>query len=372
MSAHRVCHVTTVHRAEDVRIYHKEALSLAKAGYDVTVIAPEDKSSRLESVNWLRLRRPSGRFDRFLRLGIEAYNTALRLGAEVVHLHDPELLFIGWLLKQRGRKVVWDAHEDLPKQILSKEWIPILLRKPIAWVANKLERGIARSFDAVVAATPDIARLFSATQVTVVQNFPILSQLNTPNPVIYSERPNTFIYVGGISEIRGAREMVRAMEIAGERWGARLLLAGRFTPEGLKEELMELPGWKYVDYLGWLDRKEVAKTLGNVRAGMVLFHPKPNHIKAQPNKLFEYMAAGLPVIASEFPLWREIVASSQSGLLVDPLNPEAIAEAIGWLLGDPRKAEEMGNRGRQAVFEKYNWDREKEKLLALYGELLSE
>ncbi len=366
----RIAHLTTVHAPDDVRIYQKEARSLAEAGFDVTLVAPALKEARLEGVRWLRLRRPRGRLDRFLHLTPLAYRAALDSGAEVVHLHDPELIFVGLALKLRGRKVVWDAHEDLPRQILSKPWLHPLLRRPVAWGVDVLERMITRAFDAVVAATPAIARRFPRDRVYTVQNYPILSQMLAPHPAPYRNRPPHVAYIGGISAIRGAREMVQAMEIAGRRWGARLLLAGRFVPESLEEELRQLPGWRYVDYVGWLDREGVAKALSSVRAGLVLFHPEPNHINAQPNKIFEYMAAGLPVIASNFPLWRDLVTGSGAGLLADPLEPMAIAQAIGWVLEHPEEAAAMGHRGHEAVRERYNWDREKEKLLALYKELL--
>ena len=366
-----ICHLTTAHPPDDVRIYQKEARSLAEAGYDVTLVAPALKEARLEGVRWLRLRRPRGRLDRFLRLTPLAYRAALDSGAEVVHLHDPELLFVGLALKLRGRKVVWDAHEDLPRQILSKPWLHPLLRRPVAWTVDALERAVTRAFDAVVAATPAIAQRFPPGRVRTVQNYPILAQMIAPHPAPYHDRPPHVAYIGGISAIRGAREMVQAMEIAGKRWGARLLLAGHFAPESLEDELRRLPGWRYVDYVGWLSRKEVAEALGQVRAGLVPFHPKPNHVNAQPNKIFEYMAAELPVIASNFPLWRDLVAANGAGLLVDPLDPEAIAGAIGQVLEHPEEAEAMGRRGGKAVLERYNWDREKEKLLALYEELLS-
>ena len=366
-----ICHLTTVHLPDDVRIYQKEARSLAEAGYDVTLVAPALKEVVLEGVRWHRLPRSRGRIERFLRLAPAAYRAALATGAEVVHLHDPELLFVGLALKLRGRKVVWDAHEDLPRQILSKPWIPRFLRRPLAWGTDVLERTITRMFDAVVAATPAIARRFPHDRVHTVQNYPIPKHLIASHPAPYRERPPHVVYIGGISAIRGAREMVKAMEIAGERWGARLLLAGQFESDALEKELRGMPAWRYVDYKGWLSREEVAELLGQVRAGLVPFHPEPNHINARPNKIFEYMAAELPVIASDFPLWQELVAASGAGLLVDPLDPEAIAGAIGQVLERPGDAEAMGRRGREAVRERYNWDREKEKLLALYEELLS-
>ena len=163
--------------------------------------------------------------------------------------------------------------------------------------------------------------------------------------------------------------MVQAMGIIGDP-RVRLQLAGEFDSQQHKQQLTSLPGWQSVDYHGWASRPQVAELLGNVRAGLVLFHPLPNHLDAQPNKMFEYMAAGLPVIASDFPLWREIVEGAGCGLLVDPQDPAAIAAAISWVASHPDEAEAMGRRGRQAVEEKYNWEQESAKLIQLYERLL--
>jgi glycosyltransferase involved in cell wall biosynthesis len=233
-----------------------------------------------------------------------------------------------------------------------------------------VERIAGRFFDAIVPATPEIAKRFPVKKTVLVQNFPILEELVAPVSVAYDSRPPHFAYVGGITRARGAVEMVEAISriSSGE---AGLRLAGAFSPKNLQREIEALPGWNKVDFLGWADRKQVANHLGNVRAGLVLFHPGPNHCSAQPNKMFEYMAAGLPVIASDFPLWREIVDGAGCGLLVDPLDPDAISEAMQWILDHPKEAEAMGRRGRQAVEEKYNWERESQKLIGLYRRLLN-
>ncbi len=365
MSNVRLCHLTTVHPPDDVRIYQKEARSLAQAGYDVTLVAPALKEVRLEGVRWLALRPPKGRFDRFLRLGVDAYRNVLASRAKVVHIHDPELIFVGLALKLSGRKVIWDVHEDLPLQVLSKPWIPEYLRRLASWLTKGSQQVAALVFDAVVAATPAIAKHFPSRKTVTIHNFPRLEELEgrvTP----YRDRPLQVLYAGGITSIRGTREMVEA--IGRVKSSVELILAGSFESEDLKQQLSRMPGWSRTRFLGWVDRVELAKLLGQARVGLVLFAPVPNHIEALPNKIFEYMASATPFVASDFPIWREY--GEGAGLFVDPKDPEAIADAIEWLINHPDEAEKMGRRGRELVEERYNWEAEARKLSKLYEEVL--
>jgi glycosyltransferase involved in cell wall biosynthesis len=147
-------------------------------------------------------------------------------------------------------------------------------------------------------------------------------------------------------------------------------LAGSLPPR-LAEVCAALPGMRRTSYLGWLDKRGLAEDLGQARAGLVLLHPTNNYRVIRPNKLYEYMAAGLPVIASDFPHWRELVGGCRCGLLVDPLDSTAIADAILHLLSHPQAAAEMGQRGRGAVLERYNWGTERARLIVAYEELLA-
>jgi glycosyltransferase involved in cell wall biosynthesis len=293
------------------------------------------------------------------------FRTALSEKADVYHFHDPELIGVGLLLRLLGKRVVYDVHEDVPKQILSKHWIRPILRPSIAKATSIIEFATTLLFDGIVAATPAIAKRFPGNKTVTVQNFPILDKGFIAPGNSYAARPLTVAYVGAMNAVRGVREMVQAMILLPKRFNATLVLAGTFDPE-LETEVRDMQKLGCVDFIGWQSQQRVRDLLGNARAGLVLFHPVPNHMEAQPNKLFEYMQAGIPVVASDFPLWREIVNSCNCGLLVDPLDPKAIADAIQWLLEHPTEAEAMGARGMRAVNYEYNWNSEEKTLLSLY------
>jgi glycosyltransferase involved in cell wall biosynthesis len=365
-----VVHATTNHQPYDTRVFLKECRSLAAAGYDVCLVVPHDTAEVRDGVRIEPLPKPDGRRARMTRTVWHAYRRVLALSPDIVHLHDSELIPIGWLLKARGHRVVLDAHEDRPKQVLSKPWIRPWLRPAVAAATRVMERLAAWGFDRVIAATPSIARTFPPHKTSVVQNFPIEGELVVSDGIPYADRPPEFVFVGGITAIRGAREMVRAMAGVPAELGASLTLAGRFDPPSLEEEVRLEPGWDRVRAVGWRSREQVADLLARAVGGLVLYHPEPNHVDAQPNKLFEYLSAGVPIIASDFPLWRSLVDEARCGLLVDPLDPAAIATALTWLLEHPDEAAEMGERGRAAVAERFNWSHEAAVLIDTYAELM--
>jgi glycosyltransferase involved in cell wall biosynthesis len=361
----------SVHPPFDTRIFHKEAKTLVRAGYEVVLIAQHEKSEVVDGVKVVALPRPRNRFARIFGLTWQAFRLALRERADVYHFHDPELLPIGVLLKFFTRaKVIYDVHEDVPQQILTKHWIPALLGRPLAEVFNAFEKLLTRVLDAVVVATEGIAEKFARFGPIVIHNYPNLEMLPRPSKGCGGGKGKVLVYVGGISKLRGAIEMVRALEYLNPSLEVYLELIGRFEPEELAKELQALPGYKRVRFLGWLPWEEAWQQAQRAVAGLVLFHPAPNHTDSLPNKLFEYMAAGLPVVASNFPLWKEIVEGNRCGITVDPLDPKAIARAIEYLLTHPEEARRMGENGRRAVEEKYNWGKDAEKLVRLYRNLL--
>lgn len=311
--------------------------------------------------------RADGRLARMMQTTERVFAAAMRLQADVYHLHDPELIPLGLRLKRLGRAVLFDAHEDVPLQLLGKPYLPRLVRRSLAAGFGAFERYACARFDGIVAATPAIRAKFLRIHPNTVDvnNFPVPGEFGIPAP--WTSKAPEVCYVGSIAAMRGIRELVAACALLGS--GVRLNLAGQFEESGLERDVRGLRGWEHVNYLGQLDRKGVADTMRRSIAGLVTLHPQPNYLDALPVKMFEYMAAGIPVIASNIPLWRDIVEGHGCGLCVDPLDPGSIAQAIDFLAGHPAQAQQMGANGRHAVDEHYNWDREADKLLALYASL---
>jgi len=290
----------------------------------------------------------------------------MALKADIYHLHDPELLQIAGTLLQTGAKVVYDAHEDLPRQILGKHYLPTSLRKPIAKLVEGYENNVAAKLSGIVAATPTIRDRFLKVNphVVDVKNYPMLTEISGQSA--WESKALTALYIGGILEVRGAFQMVDAIA---QCPGARLELAGAYDPSSLRALLATKPGWQQVDELGFLDRPGVVAALARAKVGLVVLQPQANFVNSLPIKLFEYMAAGIPVVATDFPLWKQIVETHSCGLCVDATKAEAIAEAIQYLLTNDAEAKQMGLNGLAAVRSNYSWETEALRLIGFYESL---
>jgi hypothetical protein len=361
----RVCHVTTVHHADDHRILWKECVSLRAAGYDVTLIAPAAHDAEIGGVRVVALPPAASiRARRMLARPLAAFRAALELDAALYHFHDPEFLPHGVRLARRGYPVIYDAHEDLPRQLLTKPWIRPALRRPAAWCANRVELAAVHRISAVICATPYMERLSShARRAVIVANFPRLEEISPGPP---AGRARAVCYVGDLSRIRGLVELVDAMaDVTGE-----LELAGSFDSSLSRRDLETSPGWSRARFHGRIGRSEIATLLQRCRVGVVPMHAVPNYVVAWPVKLFEYMAAGLPVIATDVPPWNGIIRRFDCGICVPVSDSGALATAITRLLDDADEAREMGERGRRAVAEHYSWSSQEANLLGIYEELL--
>ena len=367
----KVIMLTSNHEPFDTRIFHRESVALARAGHEVTLVAPHTASETRDGVAVAAVAPPRTRGERMTHTAWRIWRRALSLKGDVYHFHDPELIPGAMVARASGRRVVYDLHEDFPRTFAAKIYLPPALREPLARFAEWVENAACRRFTGLVAATPAIserARLLHQRTV-VVQNFPRPEEFPVARQGGWEDRDPAVAYVGNLTRNRGLAEMLKAMTLLGGVPAPVLCLAGAFDSAAERAGAEGLPGWDRVEDLGYLDRAAVARLLSRVRAGLVLLHPEPRYQVAWPVKLFEYMAAGVPVVASDFPLWRAIVSESRCGLLVDPLDPTAIAAAIERLLGDPTEAEAMGRRGRAAMLERFNWSSEEPKLLDFYSQL---
>jgi glycosyltransferase involved in cell wall biosynthesis len=301
----------------------------------------------------------------------------LRERGDLYHFHDPELLMVGGLLKLlTGKPVVYDVHENYPEDILTKEWIPALLRRPISALFRLFEDGAARWMDGVVVVNDHLAERFAGkSRVASVFNYSRLQ--SSPAGEDRGEEARTqetpyFVYAGRISDDRGLHECAQALSRL-EESDVELLCAGRIghiAEEGLRELLEGQRPESRFKYLGLLPYEAIPPLLQDAVAGLLCFRPTPNNVLGTPNKLFEYMSAGLPVIASDFPFIHAVVTEADCGLLVQAEDVEEIAAAMERLLRERDQAVRWGRNGLRAVEERYNWQREEKKLLSLYGDLL--
>jgi glycosyltransferase involved in cell wall biosynthesis len=367
-----VCVFSSVHDALDQRVFHKECRSFVRAGFHVSLIARHPRAEMLSGVRIIPLVHPGRRISRIFRTGWQIYRKALAEKADVYHFHDPELIGVGLLLRFRGKKVVYDVHEDVPQDLLHKFYLPKWIRYPMSWLARMIEGLAARYLSAVVVVTPSILERFAkhSKDVVMVRNFAVLEEFPAMGETPWNQRDPAVIFLGSMSRNRGIRELVEAIEQVSGSLNPKLRLLGTFSMPELRAELEKLPGWVRTEYLGVTqERERIGEALSRVSAGVVTIHPAPQLMVAYPVKIFEYMAAGIPIIASDFPVWRRLIEEAKCGLLVNPLEPCEIAVAIEYILTHPKEAESMGKNGRRAMETQFNWAHEERALLGLYNQL---
>lgn len=371
-----IAHVSSVHARDDVRIRVKMIRTLS-AYFSCKFYVADGKGCKVESdgTEVIDVGAFRSRLARVVMSSLKMYREISRdKGVDLYHLHDPELLLLALMLNLAGKTVVFDLHEDVKKQLYSKDYIPKGFRSILAFMLDKIERFALARVSTVIAATASIARSVSyvAKKTHVINNYPLSAEFSWRDDLKQTVATNRVvencyvIYIGGISKIRGIQEMCEA--VAKTRSQCELHLYGEFNDEF---------GRKYIEnnlnpkirYFGLVDRESMAKHLSNAIAGLVLFHPVPNHIEAQPNKLFEYMSAGLPVIASDFPLWREVVDKNECGLCVEVFSTDKIAEAIDTIICDESLRKRIKLNGMKSVKDRYNWESEGEKLIQIYIQL---
>ncbi len=365
-----ICHLTSAHSRFDSRIFQKQCRSIAKSGNLVTLILADGKGDEVrDGVNIIDVGVLQGRINRMFRTTKLIYEEALKINADIYQFHDPELLYIGLKLKKEKKRVVFDSHEDAAGTILVKPY----LKPPISNIISKLysffEKFATRRYNGVIAATPAIENLFIKVSKNVinVNNYPVLSESQVT--LSWAGKMIEVCYVGSISGLRGIAEVVKSLDFV--TCGAKLNLVGNFAYKSIESEVKDMSAFAKVNEYGYVNKIEVQKVLMRSIAGIVTLHPTPTYIESLPIKMFEYMAAGIPLIISDFPYWRKLLEGYNCCIFVNPLDPKEIAKAIDFFVNNQDEAKKMGERGKALVNEKYDWKYESEKLLNFYHSILS-
>jgi glycosyltransferase involved in cell wall biosynthesis len=378
LSETSVCHFSTKHVWDDTRIFYNECCSLQRAGYDVTYIVAEDQASEcnVRGVKVVAVSRPKSKLRRIFCLPWRLYWTIRRMSPRPVicHFHDPELMFVGKILQIQGYRVVYDIHEIVAKQILDKPYLPRFFRRFISIFYILLERLLTFSMAHVYVTEAPVNHPMRSA---VVRNMPVAG--NHPSRrTDFSSSPFKLIYIGGISRSRGAIRMLEVLwHLRTKGLNAELRVLGWMQPAKLREEMMaylcsrDLENYCYISR-DRVDPNEVTKALHEADLGLCLLDTRENYIRAFPVKIFEYLRAGLPVVATNIKYWRPMVERIGAGIQVDISKPEKIAERIAELIDNPSRLVRMGRNGRKIAEQYWCWDKEQEYLLALYEDILSD
>lgn len=365
MNKVRICHMTSVHPRYDVRIFLKECKYLS-VYYDVYLLVADGKGNEeFENIHIIDVGKPTRRLKRMFSTSNLIYFKAIDLNCNIYHFHDPELIFTGAKLVKKGKKVIYDVHEDVPKQIKSKDYYNIWFRIFASFFIAKVENYYAPKFSAIITATDFIKKRFERLNnvITEVCNFPLMSEFRIDSS--YNRTENRICYIGGISVQRGINEIIKVFD---KKHDFFLELAGEIENKEIAQRINSLDPDR-IKYHGFINRKQVQELISRSKIGLVILHPTPNHLNSLPIKMFEYMAGGIPVIASGFSLWKQIIEENNCGICVDPFDLNAIEKAIRFFIDNESERKRMGANGRNAVMSKYQWDTEAAKLHDIYRKL---
>lgn len=368
----KICMLTSGHHPTDNRIFHREAKSLAGMGYDVVVVAPSEGDMKdaveEEGVQIVPVRPFRRGWVRRLGILWDLLRKGFTLRAHVYHCHEPESLWVGVLIKAlRGARAIYDVHEHWPSLIADHFRAP--LRRGAFVLVEILERFASRRADGLFAVSGALGTWYNRKPVEVLYNCPPLRLFS---PLRKGPPGRLVVYEGGISPDRGLLVFLEALRqvrarIPDVRFQVVGDLKGGEDREWVEEFVRRHGLEPHFELTGWLPYSEVPGRLMEADIGVILFQPVLyNNLIGVPNKLFEYMAAALPVVAPHFPEMGRIVHEVGCGVLVNPTDPEAVAHAIVRLLSHPEEAQRMGKQGRRAVEERYCWERMEEKLARVY------
>lgn len=365
----KVGHITTAHRADDVRIFERECRSLAGSGrYDVYLMAAGTVPGG-SGVTFLPLPPiPQNRSRRFITGPWRALALTGALDFDLWHFHDPELLPVALRLARAGHHVVWDAHEDYVGQMTEaggKSWVPAPLRGVVRAGTGGLLRAVDHHASGIVAATPHIASRYGNPRTTVVGNEARLELFADCRPAFDAKQ---VLFTGAANPGQSFPEVVEAVAMVP---GARLAVAGRDPDPVAWSWATQLLGGR-IRHLGWLDRQAVAAAMASSTIGLCTYADLPTNADNSPNKLFEFGAAGLPVVATPTPSNAQYLKDSGAGTVATGFGPRELAAAISTAMADRTAWDQAAASGRRWAAREGSWAGSEARLLALYDDVLRE
>ena len=370
----RICHMTSAHDPEDVRIFHKECVSLVKAGYEVYLVERGDSYDK-NGVHIVGIGEVTGgRLERMTQVARRVYETALKIDADLYHFHDPELLPYGLKLKKKGKRVIFDSHENYSEQMKDKPYLPGVVSRFIARGYAAYEKHVVKQLDAVIYPCTFNGRLLYqdvCPRVALLDNVARLEEMYDCYVEQDFQPGRPMCFVGTLSPTRCVTEIIQA---AGKT-GIPLILAGNFSTPTYQEECMQI--MNQYDNIRWLGPVPHSDVLGLLQNASVGLCPEKNTgqyntVDNLATKSYEYMAMALPVIVSDYPFSRKVMQEYEYGILVDPDDVDDIARSMRFLAEHPEEARRMGENGRRAIKEKFNWDIAEKTLFALYEDILKQ
>lgn len=367
----RVCHMTSAHRSDDGRIFKKECISLAKAGYEVFLVAPGE--SRLEGgVEVCGVGQGGGRLSRMLVTARKVYKAARELDADIYHFHDPELLPYGVALAKAGKSVIFDSHENYPSQILTKQYLPSGMRSMVSKLYERYEtRACSRFAAAISPCTFAGVSVFEgrARRAALVGNGCLEDNLPPYESINFDRALDAVCCLGSLTYARGITHLVKAAFLA----DVRLILCGSISAAYL-EELRAMPEFRTAEYRGMLPQTQLPAVMEECFAGVAagLNVGQYGNADILPTKVSEYLLNGLPVILFETPFNRGFMEQCACGITVRMEDVDAFAAAIRRLKEDGDLRKDMAHRGRGYALQHLTWSHDEAQLLGLYDSIVGE
>ncbi|WP_416147720.1 glycosyltransferase [Salipaludibacillus sp. HK11] len=364
----KVVHISTVHHPMDPRIMLKECQSLAKMGFDVTLVVKETEGvpTELSGVKLIFLKKYHRRFLSMFLSPIEAYRKAKKLEADYYHFHDPELLPVGRMLKTKNNTVVYDVHEDYESGIVTRDYFNKAIRLGLSKIYKMIERVTVNPMKVVLAEKYYQEKYPNGT---CILNYPKVDDQKLAKVDRNLSGKHHLLYTGNVTEDRGAllHAILPALDPT-----IRVHLIGKCS-SNLYGAMKSIAG-EHADRLSvtGIDQFITKDIIDNTYkqdcwlAGVAIFPDSDHYRRKELTKFFEYMLAGLPIICSGFPMWKEFIDKYQCGITVDPDNKEEMKRAITYLKENPLEAKKMGENGRIAVLKELNWEAEATKLKDVY------